>query len=241
MEKVPIPLYYKLYLDLRKELEEEYKKGEKILTEKDMCEKYGVSRLTVRRALEELEKEGLIERKRGQGTFYTGNKQEEELSKLTGFTDEALKQGHRTKSIVLENKLYEVPTELIKEFEIPQNGRVVLLKRVRYLDEEPYAIETAYLNPNADIRVLNIIERDMGKESLYNILINEFGIKLSYALETLEVTTLNKEQSKFLLQKEGAPAALRTRYTYLENGKCIEFVKSIYRGDKYKFRVVRKS
>jgi len=75
MEKVPIPLYYQLYLELKNKLIEEYKKGEKFLTELEICEKYGVSRPTVRKALDELEREGLIERKRGQGTFYTGIKQ----------------------------------------------------------------------------------------------------------------------------------------------------------------------
>lgn len=239
MEKVPIPLYYQLYLELKNKLIEEYKKGEKFLTELEICEKYGVSRPTVRKALDELEREGLIERKRGQGTFYTGIKQEEELSKLTGFTEEAMKQGHKTYSLVLENKLVEIPTDLIKEFGLPKNARVVLLKRVRYLDNEPYALETAYLNPGADIRVLNIIEKDMGKESLYQILTSEYGIRFSKAIETLEVTRLTKEESKYLSQKEGEPAALRTRYTYTDTNQCIEYVISIYRGDKYKFRVVR--
>jgi GntR family transcriptional regulator len=241
MEEAPIPLYYKLYLDLKRELEEDYKKGDKLLTENEICDKFGVSRLTVRRALEELSKEGLITRKRGQGTFYTGKKQEEELTRLTGFTDEAAKQGHKTKSIVLENRLIEIPAELVEEFKVPKDGRVVLLKRIRFLDEDPYAIETAYLNPNADIRVLNIIEMDMSKESLYRILTNEYGIKFTHAVETLEVTTLNKEQAKYLSQNEGSIAALRTRYTYIEDKKCIEYVKSVYRGDKYKFKIVRKA
>ncbi|RAO98736.1 GntR family transcriptional regulator [Petrotoga sp. 9PW.55.5.1] len=241
MEKIPIPLYYKLYVDLKEDLEENYKKGDKILTENEICNKYSVSRLTVRRALDELSKEGLIERKRGQGTFYLGRKQEEELSKLTGFTDEAIKQGHKTTSIVLENKLMAIPQELTEEFKMPKDGRVVLLKRVRYLDEEPYAIESSYLNPYADIRILNIIERDMSNESLYRILNDEFGIVFSHAVETLEVTTLNKEEGKFLSQKEGAIAALRTRYTYIKDEKCIEYVRSLYRGDRYKFRIVRRA
>lgn len=76
------------------------------------------------------------------------------------------------------------------------------MKRVRYLDNEPYALETAYLNPGADIRVLNIIEKDMGKESLYQILTSEYGIRFSKAIETLEVTRLTKEESKYLSQKK---------------------------------------
>jgi len=87
MAETPIPLYYKLYVDLKESLNSgKYQKGDKLPTEKDLCQKYGISRLTVRRAMDELRREGFIERLKGKGTFVTGSKREEQLAILTGFT-----------------------------------------------------------------------------------------------------------------------------------------------------------
>jgi len=240
MNETPLPLYYKVYNKIKTQINnDEYKKGEKLPTEKELCDICNVSRLTVRRALDELQREGLIDRKKGKGTFFTGKKREEKLSGLSSFTDEAIKEGDNTSSIVLENKLVTVEPEFIDVFDLPKEAKVVMLKRIRYLNDEAYAIETAYLNPSADLRVLNIIEHDMAKESLYKILKEEFELKLSHAEETLEITALEKEEAEYLRQEKNSPAALRSRYTYLEDGSCIEHVKSVYRGDKYKFKVVR--
>ncbi|MDN5342869.1 GntR family transcriptional regulator [Oceanotoga sp. DSM 15011] len=241
MKDTPLPLYYKVYNKLRADLDSaKYSKGDKLPTEMEICDQFNVSRLTVRRALEELKREGLIERKKGKGTYFTGKKREEQLSNFSSFTNEAHREGDITCSNVLENKLVKVDNEFIRAFDLPEDARVVYLKRVRYLNDEPYAIENAYLNPGADIRVLNIIEKNMSEESLYNILMDEYGLNISYAEETLEVSLLSKEESELLGLKRGEPAVLRRRYTYLDNNHCIEFVKSIYRGDKYKFKVVRK-
>jgi len=241
MNETPLPLYYKLYNSIKEDFEnDKYQKGDKLPTEKEICENYNVSRLTVRRALDELKREGLIDRKKGKGTFFTGKKREEQMSKLRGFTDDVQNSGSKTKSVVLENKLVKAETEFDGIFKTPKDSRVLMLKRIRYINDEPYAIETAYLNPLADLRVLNVIDRDMSKESLYHIFQEEFELEFAYAEETLEITVLDKDESDILQQKKGAPAALRTRYTYLKNGQCIEYVKSIYRGDKYKFKVVKK-
>ena len=231
MAETPIPLYYKLYVDLKESLNSgKYQKGDKLPTEKDLCQKYGISRLTVRRAMDELRREGVIERLKGKGTFVTGSKREEQLAILTGFTDEARKRGVETRSVVLENRLVRVPADAM----------VVLLKRVRILEGEPYAIEEAYLNVGADIRLLNITQRDMERESLYGILRKEFGINISYAEEEMELTRLKKEEARFLRQDQDECAIMRKRFTYTKSDICIEYVISLYRADKSKFKIVRR-
>lgn len=240
MENAPIPLYYKLYTQLKESIDKgQYTRGDKLPTEKELCEKHSVSRLTVRRALEELRREGIIERQKGRGTFVREIKREERLTNLTGFTDEANREGKKAHSKVLENRLVKIPSGTVSEFEMPAEGMVVLLKRVRYLNDEPYAIEEAYLNPNADIRLLNIMDRNMEKESLYKILLNEFNLNISYAEEEMELTRLDQDAAVHLNQNEGDYAILRRRYTFTKDGKCVEYVSSLYRGDKYKFKIVR--
>jgi len=241
MGETPIPLYYKLYVDLKESLNSgKYQKGDKLPTEKELCQNYGISRLTVRRAMDELRREGFIERLKGKGTFVTGSKREEQLAILTGFTDEARKRGSETRSVVLENKLVRVPADAVELFDIPADAMVVLLKRVRFLEGEPYAIEEAYLNVGADIRFLNITQRDMEKESLYGILRKEFNMNISYAEEEMELTRLKKEEARFLRQDQDECAIMRKRFTYTKSDICIEYVISLYRADKSKFRIVRR-
>lgn len=241
MGETPIPLYYKLYVDLKESLNSgKYQKGDKLPTEKELCQQYSISRLTVRRAMDELRREGFIERLKGKGTFVTGSKREEQLAILTGFTDEARKRGSETRSVVLENRLVRVPADAVELFDIPADAMVVLLKRVRFLEGEPYAIEEAYLNVGADIRLLNITQRDMEKESLYGILRKEYGINISYAEEEMELTRLKKEEARFLRQELDDCAIMRKRFTYTKSDICIEYVISLYRADKSKFRIVRR-
>jgi GntR family transcriptional regulator len=241
MGETPVPLYYKLYVELKEGLQSgKYKKGDKLPTEKELCQKHGLSRLTVRRAMDELRREGFIERLKGKGTFVTGSKREEQLATLTGFTDEAKKRGCETRSMVLENRLVKVPVDAVEFFKIPAEALVVYLKRVRFLEEEPYAIEEAYLNVGADIRLLNIVQRDMEKESLYDILRNEFEINISYAEEEMELARLKKDEARFLKQEVSDCAILRKRFTYTKSDVCVEFVVSLYRADKSKFKIVRR-
>ena len=236
-DSYPIPMYYKLYKQLKERILKGYYSSGKLPTEKELCEEFNVSRMTVRKALERLVIEGLIERKKGKGTFIRNVQGEEHLTKLTGFTEEVGE--NRVKSKVLVNKLVRVPPEAKNVFNLPEGSPVVMLKRIRYIDDTPVAVEEAYLNPVVDVRILNILEKDMSKESLYKILRNEIGITLEKADEIIEVTELSGQQARLLNLKKGKCALLRKRYTYTTDGQCVEYVVSLYRGDKFKFRVSR--
>lgn len=236
-ESYPIPMYYRLYKQLKERIMQGYYRDGKLPTEKELCDEFSVSRMTVRKALERLVIEGLIERKKGKGTFIRKVQGEEHLTKLTGFTEEVGE--NKVKSEVLANKLVRVPPEAKSVFNLPDGSLVVMLKRIRYIDDTPVAVEEAYLNPAVDVRILNILEKDMSKESLYRILRKEIGISLVRADEIIEVAELSSQQAKLLNLKKGKCALLRKRYTYTSDGQCVEYVVSMYRGDKFKFRVSR--
>lgn len=233
-----LPLYYRIYSELRTRILNGYYKDGKLPPEMKLCEEFKTSRITVRNALEQLRREGLIVRSKGSGTFVKKVEGEEELTRLTGFTDEM--KDRKVTSKVLENKLVSVPLETQEQFGLPAGTLVVLLKRVRYIDARPVAIESAYLNPSVDLRILNILQKNMETSSLYHFLQDELSISLSYAEEILEVTKASKEEAQLLNIKLGECAILRKRYTYTDTGKCVEFVLSIYRADEYKFKVIRK-
>ncbi len=239
MKEVSVPVYYRIY----KELKQRIARGTypvKLPTEKKLCDEFNVSRLTLRRALEELKRESIIEASKGRGTFVLEEKREEKIGTLTGFTEEAKRDGRKATSLVLKNTIVAPEEDVAGLFEIPSGGMVVALERVRYLDEEPYGIERAFLNPMVDIRILNVVQRDMSKESLYYILKSELGIVLDHAQETIEVCRMSRDEARHLQVKEGSYAITRERHTYTDHGFCVEIVKSVYRGDRYRLKVVRR-
>ena len=234
----PIPIYHQLYEILRTKIKDGvFKVGEYLPPENKLAQTYKVSRLTVRQALAELVEEGLIKKRRGKGTLVIRPKNVENLMELRGFTDDAKKAGYTPASVVLENKLVDVPSIAAEKLNLQIGSKVILLKRLRLLDESPYAIEWAYVNLALDTRILSILEMDMSKSSLYDFFRNTLGIKIKYADETLEVTRADKENADFLNIKVGDCVVLRKRFTYTQEGKCIEYVQSLYRGDRYKFNI----
>ncbi len=241
-KEYPVPLYYKVYKDIKQKiLDGVYKPGDRIPPESELVSNYNVSRLTIRRALEELRSEGFITRAKGRGTFITGKKEEEQMNVLKGFTDKAREEGVTVRSLVLENRLVEIPSELTQVFNLETGTMVILLKRVRYMNEEPVAIESAYLNTAIDVRLLNILKKDMSKESLYEFIRNELKIPLLRAFEELEVGQVSGNDARLLSIAPGSCVLLRKRYTYTTNSRCIEYVRSIYRGDRYRFKIELKT
>ena len=213
------------------------KPGDYLPSENKLAQMYNINRLTVRQALSELVEEGLVEKRRGKGTIIRHPKNIENLTELRGFTDEANMIGHLASSIVLENKLVDAPGIVMEKLKLPIGSKNVLLKRLRLLDNTPYAIEWSYINPAIDTRVLSVLEMDMSKLSLYKFFRDTLELKMQYADETLEVTAATSESAKLLSISLGSCIVLRRRFTYVYNERCVEYVQSLYRGDKYRFNV----
>ncbi len=235
---LPVPLYYQLYQKIKKKIVGgELKAGDPLPSEFEYCDIYGVSRLTIRKALEELYREGLIVRSRGKGTFVSENKREENLTILKGFTADAVANGQETSSVVIENKLIDPPPETINPFGISEDTPVIFLKRLRFVNGYPMAVESAYFNTSVNPRLLRIIKMDMANQSVYKFFREELKLVLEYADETIEVSHPTEEDREFLKLKPNECSVLRRRFTYTKDNKCLEYVISIYRGDKYKFKV----
>ncbi len=234
----PIPIYHQLYEILKSGIEEGvFEAGSYLPSENTLARSYGVSRLTVRQALSELLQEGLIEKHRGRGTIVKEPKNVENLTELRGFTDEARISGQSSSSIVLENKLTDAPSVVMEKLDLPAGSKMILLKRLRLLDGIPYAVESAYVNPAVDTRLLGILDKDMSKSSLYDFFRNELNLVLKYADETLEVDTADAQTASLLNISSGECVVLRKRFTYTASDECVEYVFSVYRGDKYKFNI----
>lgn len=235
--KDPTPIYHQIYMDLKEKIEKEFKPGQSLPSEEELARIYGVSRLTIRQSLKNLVEDGFIEKQRGRKSRIVEGKNIQNLSELRGFTQEALLLGHVPSSVVIANKLVSASESIAEKFEIQPGTKVIFLNRLRLLDGIPYAIEYTYVNISVNFKLLDILDMDMSKSSLYAFFRENVGLKLEYADETIEVVQASGENAKLLGIQNGSCILLRNRYTYTSNEDCVEYVQSYYRGDKYKFTV----
>ena len=233
-----LPVYYQIKQTIRNWiLNKEFNPGGKIPSENELAEKFNVSRLTVRQAISQLVQEGFLISKRGEGTFVTNNEHLINSCSLefTGFMDDLFYQisKSKTKSVKITRmpapKLIKEKLELDKEDE-----EVVQIKRVRSLEEKLFAFTINYLPAEIGTK---IIEKDLYKKPLLQILEQDLGIQFTEAVQTIEASFSDQEVSEQLRIASGSPILLVERIMYTKQRKPVEVVQSSYRGDLYKYVV----
>jgi GntR family transcriptional regulator len=228
-------MYYQLKELLREKIAAgEWAPGAMIPSERELSEQYGISRMTARQALVELTTEGLLNRVQGRGTFVAEPKIQQELTRLTGFTEDMRTRGVRSGGKVLRLELIEPPTLALQALQITPDRRVVLLERLRLASGEPIALETCYLYFN---NVQSLLQEDFENNSLYNLLTQKYGITPAKARQQVEADLCShREQDLFNIQ-EGAPVLRNRRVTFDQWGRSFEYTESAYRADRYVFHI----
>lgn len=230
----PVPLYYQLKLELRERIERgEWKPGDRLPSEWELCRLYQLSRMTVRQALLELVNEGWLRRERGRGTFVSKPKIRKPLARLTSFTEDMRARGKRPSSRVLRLEIITAPVRIAEALRIPMGHSVVLIERVRLADGEPMGIECCYLSFEGCEAIL---QEDL-HGSLYELLTREYGQIPMRAEEQLEAALCPPREAKLLNIPRGAPVLRIKRVTFNQDDHPIEYVESVYRGDRYVFYV----
>lgn len=228
-------LYNHIKLRLREAIESgQYRPGERIPSEHELVEQFGVSRATVRKAISELVLEGWLHRIQGRGTFVAKPKFRQTLSRLTSFTEDMQLLGltPRTKLISLNSE--GANEEIAERLGIKKGDRIIYIERLRFADDEPMALNISILPYHF---VPKLESHDLEKNSLYEILEHHYGLILSRAEQTLEPTLASPETASLLKVKIGAPLLLVEGIVYLKNGAPIEWLRIWYRGDRYKFHL----
>ena len=235
----PIPLHYQLKEILQEMIEnEDLKPGQAIPPEREICEIQGVSRMTVNKAIMSLVNEGLIYREQGKGTFVSVEKVNQEISRLKGFTEQMSENGVLSKTKILSYKIIEATKQHKFELKMPEDEiEIIEIKRLRFSDEQPVAIETAWIPYYLFKGMTREVIED---KSLYSIMREKYGYHPYKAKQTIEPIMLNEYESKLLNQENRALALIFRRTTYLENETPIEYTKAIYRSDKYKYEIILK-
>jgi GntR family transcriptional regulator len=204
--------------------------GEAIPSERQLSADLGVSRLTVRAALDELVREGYLLRRRGAGTFVSEPKIAQELT-MTSFTEDMKRRGLRPESRTLELVVTPAGARLGRFLHLSPSEPIIVAKRLRMADHETMAIETLHVR---EALVPGLSARDLEQQSFYELLRQRYGIVIAGGTQTIEPTVTNEEESLALGVPLHSPAFLFERFTQSEKGEPVEFVHSIYRGDRYR-------
>jgi GntR family transcriptional regulator len=233
----PLPLHYQIKEILQEMIEnEELKPGDAIYTERELCEIQGVSRMTVNKAIMSLVNEGILYRQQGRGTFVARPKVNQQLSKLKGFTEEMQDKGFKSDTRLLNFQVKKATKQNKIILKLPDSEDMVIeINRLRMSNGEPVAIETAWIP--------YYMFRDMTREmidgqSLYEVFREKYKCFPSKAKQTIEPTKVNDYEADLIGLKNESLALLFRRTTFDEKERPIEYTKSIYRSDNYRYEVI---
>ena len=222
------PLYQQLQRALRGAIENGIIGPDDALPpERDLAETLGVSRITVRKAIDELVEDGLLIRKQGSGTFVS-NRVEKNFAKLTSFSEDMRARGREPRSVWMNRAEGTVTPEESLTLRSSPGTPVFRFSRIRYADDAPMAIEYATVIASC-LTSLGEVEN-----SLYEAL-ERTGNRPVRALQRLRAVLLTADQAKLLKAREGEAGLLVARVGYLKDGRAVEYSQSYYRGEIYDF------
>lgn len=233
-KRSPIPYYLQLADLLRAEIETRDKNGSEALpSENFLLKKYNVSRATVRNALNALERQGLIYRRRGKGSFVAVKRIESELTALVSTTEDMARRGLELETRVIEIKRTAALPEIARALDLSRPARVYQLTRLRLVDGKPLSLQTAYL---PETLYPNLETHDLS-QSLYRLSEDVYHLEYSNGREVLRARRATRREALVLKMRVGAPVLYCERITYSRAGAAMEFLQAVWRGDRYDLTV----
>lgn len=228
-----VPLYHQIKQNLRDLIDNDILMPEQLIpSERELSDLYDVNRLTVRQALSELVREGILKRQRGVGTFVASPKITQTLAQVKGFSERIKEIGHRPASKVLSFHITQAPVAVARRLGLASRAPVYQLVRMRYADNDPVMLETAYL---AQEMFPGLLDVDFTNQSLYKVLADRYDCRVLEADETLEPVIMTRYETEMLDAEPGTPGLLVESVAYDQDGRAIELGRSIVRGDKSRF------
>ena len=209
--------------------------SDRLPSERQLSELIGISRLTVRHALNDLVNAGWLVAKAGKGTYVRDPRLEQGIHQLMGLTEHMRRRGHTVSSKVVQAILLPASPGLVMEMKLKPGEELVLLERLRIVDGIPLGLERSFL-----VHKLcpGILEYDLAKNSLYGVLRSAYGLRPYRAEQTYEATLAERREAQLLGIAEGAAILFLERTVFLDTGEIIEHGCAWYCGDRYKFHAV---
>jgi len=229
-----LPLYHQIERNLRDLIINGHlKPGQTMPAEWDLVELYGVSRLTIRRALDELVRQNWLERKHGVGTFVRQPTMASIAASKLSFTEQMRAIGRAPSSKPIGQRVIAATAKIARALRILEGDPIIEITRVRLADNVPILLETACLSTT---RFPSLADHDWSKnQSLYKILNEEYGINISAMDHIIKPVMLTETEARYLKAKAGIPALLSEIIAYTRDGTPVEYSWSFSNGDKSEF------
>ncbi|MDP9799507.1 GntR family transcriptional regulator [Catenuloplanes nepalensis] len=217
--------------ELLRELIDGREPGDMMPSERHLSERFGVSRPTLRAAIEDLTRDGLLVRSHGRGTFTPPRKISQELAPASAGNFTVPPAEGDWRSEVIDFRIEPAGARLGRRMERSPGESLRYIQRVRVVDGAPMAIERIRIPAEL---VPGLVPADVETGSLYQLLRMRYEVVVADAVQTTEPTVTDAEESRLLGVPLHAPALLFERTTRDTSGRVVEFARSIYRGDRYR-------
>jgi GntR family transcriptional regulator len=235
LERGPVPLHHQVYLDLNAAMAaNEWKPGSQLPTERELAERYGCSLITVRRALDELAREGRLERTRGRGTFVTEPPIVRDIAGRAGFADEIRALGYEPYAIVITARIEKASPLVAAALRLPVEAPVYYLERVRGANEVPLLLEQARL-PAA--RFPGLLDHDYAVESLWDVLENFYSLRIGRRQETLSAIVPSAQESRLLGLRTRRPSIQLEGTAFTTGGEPGEYSRTVVSPERARYFV----
>lgn len=229
-----VPLYCQLASKIAEQIENgTYQEGDRIPSERELCNIYHVSRMTVRLAIDELVRKGKIEKSQGKGTYVSNKSIVQSLNNVYSLSKEMEKQGKISSTQIIKREIVPADYKVAKHLGIEEGEQVVFLERLRLAENVAVMVEKAWFPYHSFAFLLNI---DFTKKGLYKTLEEEYNVKINRAIETFKATELNSHECNLLHCRKNQYGLLVKRTSYC-NDKTICYSTIVSKGDIFEFTV----
>lgn len=231
----PTPLYSQIREILRQRiLNGTYLPHQQLPSESELIKAFGVSRITVRQALGDLQRAGLVFKIHGKGTYVSKPKAFQNIGQLQGFGEAMSRMGYETFSQVVSIKTLTAGKTIGQKLEVMANEQITELRRLRYLNREPISLDVTYVPKVIGDRLSN---EDLAHRDIFLILENDYGLSLGKADMQIEAMLADNPLARQLKIEEGAPVLRIERLTFTSEGKPLDYEHLYYRGDAFQYRL----
>lgn len=233
-----VPIYYQLYCFLKELiLTGYYKPGQCVPSESEMMAEYGVSRVTVRRAIADLEQDGLLKRYRGKGSVVLERKSITTLNTLFSFTEMARRRGQRASYIIISTDVKQPDIKIAQELQLEPGTKIMEMKRLFLLNGRITALTTAYIPYLEEWKDMFL---DFNEDTSLFDRFQEYNTIIDYAEETIEVITPSAEIRRSLYLQDNLQVVYSEHKTYDTKGRIIVYTESYIASNKFKYTITIK-
>jgi len=230
-----LPAYKRIQGTILKRVESgQLKPGDAVNSERELAKIHRVSLMTARHALAGLEREGMVLRRRGAGTFVAPPKIH--FNKLMSYTEQMSGRSLAVSSKLLSLTVIDTEQEIAARLALPSTSRLIKVERLRLGADEPFAIETCYLSAEDYV---GLTEAPLDRVSLFSILEQDYGLEIAHADEEIDATTADPHTAKLLGIPNGAPVLRIRQVIYSTKGKTALYVLGLYRSDRHTLLIRR--